>query len=292
PEPYGLAASDDGHAVVVTHQTSGSISLVTNPWDGVPALQYTAGGFPLGGAGIAALPVPRYVEVSRYNYQPAFLATFRAAAEVDLIRYYDDGAAAPSRPFVSRTGVVPIRVNAGGYDSRGIAVDGTARRECEDGCGDELDCLQRCASVPASVYVVNRDPPSLLIGETRSNVSPTGSDDLVNIYDSVPLTYGASAVVVGSVVNTQGQSEPRVFVSCFDARYVFIYNPKSRRIDGQIRTGRGPHAMAVDPNEPYLYVLHFTDSYIGVVDLDQRHTLTYPSIVATLGSPQAPRQSK
>lgn len=292
PEPYGLAATEAGDAVVVTHQTSGSVSLVSNDWDDIPRLQFVSGGFPLGGVGIAPLPVPAYVRAKGIDYQPGFLATFRAAPEVDLVRYYDDEDAAPARPFVVRAGAVGITVNASGVDSRGIAVDATERRACEAGCdGDEV-CLQSCAAVPADVYIANRTPPSLLVGETRSNVSPTGSDDLITIYDSVPLAFGASRVAFGNVVNREGELEPRVFISCFDARYLFIYDPVSRRIDGQVRTGRGPHAIAIDPVEPYLYVAHFTDSYIGVVDLDQRNTLTYPSIVATVGVPVPPRESK
>jgi DNA-binding beta-propeller fold protein YncE len=292
PEPYGIAASKDGEAIVVTHQTTGSMSLLTNKWDGIPTLQFVSGGFPAGGVGVAPLPVPRYVTAFNVDYQPAFLTTFRAAPEVDLVRYYDDAAASPERPFIVRAGAAGITVNASGVDSRGIAIDDTARVDCEATCGDEAECLQACAAVPANVYIANRAPPSLLIGETRSNVSPTGSDDLVTIYDSIPLTFGASRVVFGSVVNRDGEREPRVFVSCFDARYIFIYNPESRRVDGQVRTGRGPHAMVLDPTEPYLYVAHFTDSYIGVIDLDQRNASTYPSIIATVGVPLPPRESK
>jgi DNA-binding beta-propeller fold protein YncE len=292
PEPYGIAVSESRDVVVVTHQTTGSVSLVSNAWDGIPTLEFVSGGFPIGGVGVAALPVPRYVTVSQSDYQPGFLATFRASPEIDLIRYFDDRAAAPARPFLVRAGVAPIRVNASGYDSRGIAIDPTDRRACEAECQDDLACLQACASVPVQVYVANRTPPSLLVGETRSNVSPTASDDLVTVFDTIPLTYGASRVLLGSVVNTAGQSERRVFVSCFDARFIFIYDPVTRRIDGQIRTGRGPHAMVLDPHEPLLYVAHFTDSYIGVVDLDQRHATTYPSIIATLGIPLPPRESK
>jgi DNA-binding beta-propeller fold protein YncE len=292
PEPYGIAATEDGEALIVTHQTSGSISLLTNAWDGAPTLQFVSSGFPAGGVGAAALPIPRYVTVKGLDYQPGFLATFRAAAEVDLVRYYDDAAAAPSRPFIVRAGAARINVNASGVDSRGIAIDASERKACETTCNDDEACLQTCAAIPANVYVVNRAPPSLLLGRTRATVSPTGSDDLVEIYDTVPLTFGASRVVFGSVINPEGRPEPRVFVSCFDARYIFLYDPVGRRFDGQIRTGRGPHAMALDPVAPYLYVAHFTDSYVGVVDLDQRHALTYPSIVATVGVPTPPRESK
>ena len=68
-----------------------------------------------------------------------------------------------------------------------------------------------------------------------------------------------------------------------DARYVFIYDPVSRVVDGQVKTGRGPHALALDPVEPYLYVAHFTDSYIGVIDLDQRNTATLSKHCGHLG---------
>lgn len=292
PEPYGIAASEDGEALIVTHQTSGSVSLVTNPWDGTPTLQFVSGGFPAGGVGAAAMPIPRYVAAKGLDYQPGFLTTFRASAEVDLVRYYDDTAAAPSRPFIVRAGATRITVNASGVDSRGLAIDASERKACESACNDDEVCLQTCAAIPANVYIANRAPPSLLLGRTRTTVSPTGSDDLIDIYDTIPLTFGASRVVIGSITNPEGEVEQRVFVSCFDARYIFIYDPVGRRIDGQIRTSRGPHAMAVDPIAPYLYVAHFTDSYIGVVDLDQRHALTYPSIIATVGVPTPPRESK
>ena len=41
----------------------------------------------------------------------------------------------------------------------------------------------------------------------------------------------------------------------------------------------------MDPKEPIAYVSHFTDSYIGLIDLDQSHSETFESIVATIGIP-------
>ncbi len=292
PEPYDLAATEDGSAIVVTHQTTGSMSLVTNPWDGSPRLEFVASGFPYGAVGIAALPPPAYAIQARLNYQPGFLTTFRTAAEVDLVRYFDDAAAAPARPFLTRAGAAPISVNANGYDSRGIAVDAQRRKACEAGCSSDLNCLRACADIPIAVYIANRGPQSLLVGETRTNTSPTGSDDLVTIYDTVPLSYGPSQVVVGSVIDRDGRPSTRVFVSCFDSRYVFIYDPAGHRIDGTVKTGRGPHGMVQDPFAPFLYVVHFTDSYLGVIDLDMRHANTYGTIVASIGAPKPPRESK
>ena len=79
---------------------------------------------------------------------------------------------------------------------------------------------------------------------------------------------------------------------CFDARIIFVYDPIERRVDGEIRTGRGPHALVMDPKEPLAYVGHFTDSYIGLIDLDESHGDTFETIVTTIGVPVPPRESK
>ena len=122
--------------------------------------------------------------------------------------------------------------------------------------------------------------------------------------DSIPLPYGPSRVVVGDVLAPDGTAVPRVFVVCFDAAMVAIYDPTAGRIERWISTGRGPHALAVDTNPTaesaggarrgyaFAYVGHFTDSYIGVVDLDQRNSRTYGEMILTMGSPKAPRASK
>jgi hypothetical protein len=293
PEPYAISATRDGDAIVVVHQTGGNISLVTNPWgDGAPNLEFVLGGLPEGLIGVAALPVPAYVKAKKLDYQPGFLTTYRAAAEVDLIRYFNDQAAAPARPFVSLYDRIGVTVNASGVDNRGITIDSSDRTACEDGCSGQESCLEACAAIPAQVYIASRSPSSLLVGETRTTVSPTGSDDQIAIYDSIPLPFGPSRIAIGYTTDVHGQKQKRVFVSCFDSRYMSVYDPKGRRIVSHMRTGRGPQAMVFDPNEPFLYLAHFTDSYIGVVDLDESHTSSFLSIVATLGIPKPPRESK
>ena len=48
---------------------------------------------------------------------------------------------------------------------------------------------------------------------------------------------------------------------------------------------------AKDPGHAFLYLAHFTDSYIGVVDLDARHTRTYGAMFAAIGEPTPPKES-
>ncbi len=333
-EPFGIAATPDGSAIAVTHQTEGKVSLFVNDassWgNGTtsfgtgPKLEFIVGNMPTRPIGIAQVPPPEMVTVpdpstgKKISYQPGFLVTYRNAAQVRLFRYYSDAYASsgepnnPARPFIAQSGSVDISANAGSFDSRGIAVDASERQACERRCdikagagAASFDCLHACAGIPLGVYIANRTPSSLLVGQTRHNQSATSSDDLPSFYRSVPLPFGPSRVIVGDVIGSTGLRERRVFVVCFDSRRVGIYNPDTDTIEKWIETGRGPHAFAVDiqppksgvdpsndrPGYAFAYIGHFTDSWIGMIDLDQRHP-TYGEIVMTIGNPTAPRASK
>ena len=117
--------------------------------------------------------------------------------------------------------------------------------------------------------------------------------------ESIPLSFGPSRVVVGKVIGLDGAPHTRVFVVCFDSRKVGVYNPATHAMEDWIETGRGPHGFVTElgadasgaPSYAHAYVAHFTDSYIGVVDLDMRNT-TFGTILTTLGRPSAPRASK
>jgi hypothetical protein len=99
-------------------------------------------------------------------------------------------------------------------------------------------------------------------------------------------------VVVGDVLNGDGVRERRAFAISFDSRRITIYDPARGRVEAEVATGRGPQAFAVDAEHGLGYVAHFTDSYIGVVDLDQRRPNTYGTIVASFGHPDPPRAAK
>jgi hypothetical protein len=262
-----------------------------------PTLQFVLGGLPAAATGVAALPVPAIVPqigLAAANYQKGFVVVYRGAAEADVVRFFDDAFAAPARPFLVRSSAVPLSATPNGGDSRSIAIDPTDRASCESGCkgrADQTACLTECARIPLAAYISNRSPPALLIAEVR-NPDPTGSTETVATYDSIPLAQGPSRVVIGRIKDRQGIFQTRVFVLCFDARVIFVYDPVGRRVDGEIRTGRGPHSLVMDPKEAIAYIGHFTDSYIGLIDLDQSHANTFESIVGTIGVPTPPAVSK
>ncbi len=228
---------------------------------------------------------------------------------------------------LGNAGSVPINSNSIGFDSRSIEFDTDKRDADYAACAQTVGCTldvglvgdpvpNGCQAIPAfldcaklarqpDVYVANRTPASLLIGAlTPDSNFLAGSSELPAFTDNIALTAGPSRVVLGRVrvpstaadaITTDGAPfvlERRVFIVCFDSRRVFIYDPQRRVIEGRVITGRGPFALAIDDARGLAYISHFTDSYLGVISLDQRFPKSYASIIANIGAPSPPRASK
>jgi DNA-binding beta-propeller fold protein YncE len=152
------------------------------------------------------------------------------------------------------------------------------------------------------VYVSNRAPASVLIGTLASDKTyVSGTSELPAFTDSLPLTQGPSRVVLGKVrvpgttysdAHGTFDLEQRVFIVCFDSRRIYLYDPVRQVVDAIVTTGRGPFALAIDEQRGLGYVAHFTDSYLGVISLDQRFPNNYAQIIASVGIPTPPRASK
>jgi hypothetical protein len=295
-EPFGIASNEDGTVIVMTHPTQGALSLFENEWRAAsaPRLQFVVGGLPSSPSGVAFIPEPS-AESSSAN--PEFLVDFRNSAELRFFRFFGDEGATPARPFLQQTGAVAITALSNGNDSRGIGIDSSEREACESTCGGEAECATRCRNLPVRLFIASRSPASLLVGEIGFI---DGVAQPPQISDSIPLPYGPSRVVLGKVLDETGQPVTRVFVICFDSRRIGIYNPELRLVETWVITGRGPHGLVVDvgpresnaPRYALGYVAHFTDSYVGVVQLDQRQPHTYGQMVVTLGKASPPRSSK
>jgi hypothetical protein len=322
----GSPATETSETLVTTHQSTGEVALFVNNWspsaaDDGPQLQNIVGGLPSGALSVASVPVPAiWLEnpetiqtPTGLTYLPSFLTTFRNAPQVSLIRTFDDEGAQPARPFIDASRSVRITTNSSGFDSRGIAVDSKARTDCEaketGQCvndpdtrvplsdHDRFECLlSKCVKIPFDVYVANRTPASLVVGHTPAPPARSLSDDLPRFTGMAPMSVGPSRVIVGDVLDTKGHAVRRVFVICFDSRRVFIFDPVALRFEAEIITGRGPHSLAIDIDEKtgyaYGYIGLFSDSYIGVVDLNQQHVGTYGTFVLSVGQRTPPRASK
>ncbi|MFO0680022.1 MAG: hypothetical protein U0169_26105 [Polyangiaceae bacterium] len=352
-EPFGLAESEDGSSLVVSHQTETRASLFdtgfrTGQATTTPSLQFVVEGLPGGGNGIVAIPhdpqafppcVPRPdgSPCIAQPPRPAFLLTSRAAAQLTLLRYYADESdgtvSSLRRPFLQREAVFGITGNSTGTDSRGVVIDPSPRLRCKARVKPvdanakpprtqaDVDAdLVNCARRPARIFIANRSPASLLVGEVgQDGLSPDGSfdPDRVVLSSNVPLTAGPSNVYLAPVVDAEGNYALRVFVVCFDSAAIFVYDPDARRLENLVRVGQGPYALAfdpfsfedvalgkpapADPRSPtpelrrfrFGYVASFTKSFVQVLDLDNSRTdkSTYERVVFTLGVPTPPKGS-
>jgi DNA-binding beta-propeller fold protein YncE len=300
-EPFGIAADAQGEVILVTHQTERDVSLFTNDWtqpESGPELTHVIQQLPSRPVQVTAIPVPEVARLDRegrrqLGYQPGFWVTFRGNPFVQLLRYFDEVDASDGQPYLESA--FSDRLDAtSGSDVRSMAVDASRRSTCEAGCAGDADCLGQCASIALDVYLANRSnsltgsPAALLVGTSTSMREGFLSNDRLSVSDVVPLEAGPTRVVVGDIRDELGQPSRRVFVSSFDGRAVTVYDPAARSVDVRILTGRGPTAIALDPHNALAYVAHFTDSYIGVIDLDRRNA-TYGTMLLTLGLPTAPR---
>ena len=217
-EPFGMAMSEDGESITITHQNETKTSLFSTgltrgqlETDSVPSpsLQFVLDGVPFGGIGLAPVPHDRSAFRPTETFpHPAFLQTSRAVNEVDLLRQYPDELAGagvgvrPSlvRPFLDREAAFPITIGAGGTDSRGIVIDPTPRIACKAKVApldptkgrtqDVIDAeLRACAQKPARVFIANRSPASLSASTSSDAAAAT----------TAPASITARWIAVGTV---------------------------------------------------------------------------------------------
>ena len=142
----------------------------------------------------------------------------------------------------------------------------------------------------------------------------------------MPLLDGPSRVYVAPIIDANGRLALRVFVVNFDSATIQILDPSDPDLAlvDTIYLGPGPFAMAfdpftlpdvaassldippgvvvpeltADPSNPgtgltryrFAYVASFTNSYVQVIDLDERQP-TFESVVYNLGNPTPPKGS-
>lgn len=333
-EPFGLAFTPDGTAAVVTHQSDTKVSLFSTGLGGgakaTPALQYVLDGVPTGGIGVAAVPHATCPAADcPPSVRPSFLLTSRSVAQLSLLRYYSDvgvnAASSQLRPFLAQEQTFTITAAASGTDSRGLVIDPTPRAKCvaevppAGGTRTQADVdkdTAACARLPARVFIANRTPASLLMGEIGGVRTDGAYDpDRLVLFGNMPLPAGPSNVYLAPIVDRDGRYALRVFVVCYDAQMVLVIDPDTRSLESLIVTAPGPFAMAFDPFDldavarrekvpqdtrwpdrdlkryRFAYVSSFLNSYIQVLDLDGSlaDKSTFESVVFNLGAPTTPK---
>jgi hypothetical protein len=264
-----------GGIAAIVHQSQGDVSVFTgvNVASDVGVepgtkLVYTLGGgaMPPGGTSIVALDLP-----DQTPFTPRFLVTNQTQSSVFQLSYFgDNGTSGRSALFIE--GAIPIPTNNGGYDSRGIVVDPPNDGETR----------------PIRVFLTNRTPPSIVVGE-RDPLTKG-----IRFYSNIALPIGPSRIT-RAVVAVPGSPTPktRIYATSFDGLWLTVIDPDRviNPVVDVIRTGRGPYAMAIDSARKLGFVTSFTESTVQVIQLSDDPSLTdsYQQVIFTIGVPQLPR---
>jgi DNA-binding beta-propeller fold protein YncE len=252
-EPFGVAVDAIGGRAVVSHLTSGDVSLLLAPQDGgPPVLADRVTGIWAPGASTQAISAAAVAARVSGDPQGYFYVTSRNEARVNLVRAVSaaDPDGAPSARLVRGTSF---------FYSPGPPINGA------DGFGQAM----RFSADGTRMFLVTRTP---------SRVSPTIAPTTLTVVDtSLGPSGQPKNVVVGSieicgqpmdvdVVETGG--ETLAYVPCFASGEVWVVDGVRLHLVDTIAVGRGPAAIAVARSKKRAFVANYGEDTVSVIDLD------------------------
>lgn len=242
-EPYGAYADSAGQFAMVSHLTSGTITLVDSPKDGTPQVVDSLSGLfasdangVRGASGVAARDGIVYI-TSRTDPRVHMMTVARPPEQVPFI--------VPSSYFFLRA-VGGTGGDSG--DSRGIAF----------GAGGDR------------AYLIVRDPPTVQQYDTSLNAQGAPRNELLAATD---ICRQGSSIVVGDLGGAVGE---RVFVACYQSGELYVLDGRAGlRVDSVTDIGRGPYSLALAAEKKLLFVSNFLEDSVAVIDADPASPTAY-----------------
>lgn len=254
-EPFDAFAGKD--FAMVTHLTSGAVTLVDSPPGGLATIADVATGF------FGADPVTGLRGSTGVAGRGDTGLVYVGSRSEDRIQMLEVGRPVNTAPpylvadnffFLDFIGT-----NAGGSsDTRGMAFSSD---------GDRL-------------YLINRRPPSLQIFDT--SLGPTGFPQNKGIA-ATDICRDASTLAVVDV----GDGD-RAYVSCFSDGELYVVDPRGQAsVEDIVTVGRGPYSVAAAPTRKKVYVTNFLEDTVAVIDVSPTSP-TYNRVVLRIGEPRTP----
>ncbi len=251
-EPYDVAVDSVAGVALVTHLSSGTVSLVDSPPAGTPVLADALGGLFAGNGNFR--PGASGVAGRLDGDRNIFYVQSRTEDRIQMLTVARQDGTLPflvpsSYFFLNGVG------GAGGAssDSRGVAFDATGDR----------------------AYMINRSPPALSVFDTSLSAVGVPNNRLIGVAD---VCREASGLVVAD-----GGLGPRAFVTCFNSGEIYVIDPRGGvSVESVISVGRAPFAMAAAESRQLLFVSNFLEDSIAVVDLDPTSS-TFYRVVMRIG---------
>ncbi len=260
-EPFGVFADSAGEFAMVTHLTTGAVTLIDSPKNSgrVQIADVLTGIFAAdpstglrGATGIVGrLPTAAGDTIYVGSRSEDRIQTFTVGRPInDAPPYMLPG----NWFFLDAVG----GNNGGSSDTRGMS-----------------------ASLDGSrLYMVNRKPPSIQIWDT--SIGATGYPRNKAIGATDICRQGSTVAISGS-----GDAE-RAYVTCFQDGQIYVIDPRgSVSVEDIVLVGRGPFAAAAAKTKNKLLVTNFLEDTIAVVDTTP-NVRTHNRVVLRIGKARVP----
>lgn len=234
-EPWSIYVDSGNEFAMVTHLTSGTVSLIDSPASGEPPMLADAlGGLFATNPSTGARGATGVAGRSPGTPDNLVYVTSRAEPRVQILHVYrPPGGGSPvlvPGEFFFLDRLLPSS------DSRGIAFSADGERG----------------------YVVNRDPPSVQIIDTERTAEGYPRNEIIG---AIELCRQASVIEVADF----GGGE-KAYVSCFQDSRIWVIDLQRATLDAMIDVGRGANTIAVAPGRARLYVTNFLEDTVSVID--------------------------
>lgn len=238
-EPFAVFADSMGQYAVVTHLTSGAVTLVNSPIGGPAEVADVSTGLfaadpatgQRGATGVAGRPSADGTILYVGSRSEDRIQTLTVGTPVnDAPRYL-----IPSNFFFLNL----VGANSGqSSDTRSMAFSASGER----------------------LYVVNRRPPSLQVYDT--SIGPTGFPRNIGI-GATDICRQASTLFVMDA----GDGE-RAYVTCFQDGQLYVVDPRGLgSVVDVVLVGRGPYTVVGSPSRKKIYVTNFLEDSVVVIDV-------------------------
>jgi hypothetical protein len=256
-EPFAVYADSVGQFAMVTHLTTGAVTLVDSPRGGDAIVtDVLAGVFnpdPLTGI-IGATGI-----VGRPGSGTNGSTVYVGSRSEDRVQLFSVGRPVSDAPPYLLTGgyffLDGVGNNANGsVDTRGMAFSPS---------GNPL-------------YLVNRNPPTLQVIDTSTDDAGFPRNQTIAATDI--CREGSNLAVMDA-----GAGE-RAYITCFQDGQLYVVDPRgTAQVEDVIEVGRGPFAVVAAPSRSLVFVTNFLEDTIAVIDAAPG-SATHDRVVLRIGT--------
>jgi DNA-binding beta-propeller fold protein YncE len=244
-DPLDPSGSLRGFAVV-THLTSGAVTLIDAPEDGTVQLSDAVNGL--------------FAPDTLGLFGTTGIAGHRPGTDEDIIYV---GSRSEPRIQTLTVGRPENRTHPYLLPDSFFFLNAVGSN---NGVGSSLDTRGLQFSPDGNrMYLVNRRPPTIQIYDTSEGPTGIPRNDLVGATD---ICRQASSVTVMNV-GTAAAPVERAYVTCFQDGEVYVIDPSGQaQVEDIITVGRGPYAIAGAPDQKLVFVSNVLEDTVAVISVD------------------------